>query len=254
MSTLTNKAIDFFKNSSIVKDLSYNKFIFYFLFGLKCSFEQFKLNLHTKCLVLSQYPGAEIKGLGGLIAQNPKNFEILCLTNGSKMIKGVDPVESASIKKKQFQEVMQTLRVKGYKIFDIDDKTLKNHFSTVKKIDISEVDYIFVPNVYDNNIDTIALLKHFKQILKTKEHKETLKIIMYESDFSLCTFDYYVNIDSIIETKKNMLSIYYPEDEYPYLISKITGLNAFRSTANRGDFFFFFMKFSVNEFLHIPLI
>ncbi len=254
MSTFTNKAIDFFKNSSLVKDLSYNKFIFYFLFGLKCSFEQFKLNFHTKCLVLSQYPGAETKGLGGLIAQNPKNFEVLCFTNGSKMIKGLDPIESASAKKKQFQEVMQTLRVKGFKIFDIDDKTLKNHYSTFRKIDISEADYIFIPNVYDNNIDTIALLKHFKQLLKTKEHKENLKIIMFESDFSLCTFDYYINIDSIIETKKKMLNIYYPEDKYPNLVSKIEGLNAFRSTTNVGDYCEVFMKFNVDEFLHIPLI
>ena len=254
MSTLKNKILDYIKNSSLVKNVNFNKNIFYFLFSLKCSYEQFKINIDTKCLVLSQYPGAEIKGVGGLIAQYPKNFEVLCFTNGSKMLPENGPVESSSIKKKQFKEVMELLRVKGSKIFDIDEKTLKNHYLTFKKIDISEADYIFIPNVYDNNIDTIALLQHFKQLLKIKEHKENLKIIMYESDFPMCSFDYFVDISQIIETKKKMLSIYYPEDKYQNMIEKIISLNSFRSIATKCNYAEVYMKFSVDEFMHIPLI
>lgn len=254
MHAFKRKIIDFIKKTNIVKKINYNKFVFYFLFGLKSQFGQFKININTKCLVLSQYPGAEIKGLGGLIAQCPKNFEILCLTNGSSILSNLDPVESASIKKQQFQDVMRTMRVKGSKIFDIDDKTLKNHYSTFKKIDISEADYIFVPNVYDNNIDTIALLKHFKQILKDKEHKETLKVIMYESDFPLCTLDFFVNISSIVETKKKLLKQYYPEDKFPNLVDRILGINAFRAIQHKCEYCETFMAFSVDEFMKIPLI
>ena len=84
----------------------------------------------------------------------------------------------------------------------INSTTLKNHYLTFKKIDISDADYIFLPNVYDNNVDTIALLKHFKQMLEEKEFKDDLKIIMYEPDYPLCAIDYFANISSIIETKK----------------------------------------------------
>lgn len=254
MNSLKRKIIDFIKETNIIKKINFNKFVFYFLFGLKNQFGQFKININTNCLVFSQYPGAETKGLGGLIAQNPKNFEILCLTNGSSLLPQYDPIESSSIKKQQFLDVMKNARVKGYKIFDIDDKTLKNHYSTFKKIDISEADYIFVPNVYDNNIDTIALLKHFKQILKDKEHKETLKIIMFESDFPLCTLDYYVNISSIIETKKRMLAQYYPQEKFPTLVDRAIGINAFRAIAHHCEYCEAFMMFSVDEFLKIPLI
>ncbi|MBQ4646044.1 MAG: hypothetical protein IJB79_01715 [Candidatus Gastranaerophilales bacterium] len=254
MIAIKRKIIDFIKKTNIIKKINYNKFVFYFLFGLKSQFGQFKINISTKCLVLSQYPGAETKGLGGLIAQYPKNFEILCLTNGSSLLPQFDSIESASIKKQQFTDVMKSSRVKGYKIFDIDDKTLKNHYSTFKKIDISEADYIFVPNVYDNNIDTIALLKHFKQILKDKEHKENLKVIMYESDFPLCALDYFVDISSIIGTKKRMLETYYPSDKYPNLVNKTLGINAFRSIQHGCDYCETFMAFSVDEFLKIPLI
>mgnify|MGYP003289727215 CR=1 FL=1 len=254
MNLLKRKIIDFIKKTNLIKKINYNKFVFYFLFGLKSQYCQFKININTKCLVFSQYPGAETKGLGGLIAQNPKNFEVLCLTNGSSMLPQFDPIESSSIKKQQFIDVMKTTRVKGYKIFDIDDKTLKNHYSTFKKIDISEIDYVFVPNIYDNNIDTIALLKHFKQILKDKERKDTLKIIMYESDFPLCTLDYFVNISSIIETKKKMLTQFYPQDKYPGVVDRIVGINAFRSIQHDCEYCETFMKFSIDEFMNIPLI
>lgn len=254
MLSIKRKIVDFIKKTNIIKKINYNKFVFYFLFGLKSQFGQFKININTKCLVLAQYPGAETKGLGGVIAQYPKNFEILCLTNGSSLLPQFDPIESASIKRQQFQDVMKLARVKGSKVFDIDDKTLKNHYSTFKKIDISEADFIFVPNVYDNNIDTIALLKHFKQILKDKEHKEHLRIIMYESDFPLCTLDYYVNISSIIETKKKMLAQYYPENKFPGLVDRIIGINAFRSMQHNCEYAEAFMCFSVDEFMKIPLI
>ena len=111
-----------------------------------------------------------------------------------------------------------------------------------------------MPNVYDNNIDTIALLKHFKEILKEKEHKEDLKIVMFESDFPLCTLDYYVNISTIINTKKRMLETYYPSEKFPNLVSKTLGINAFRSIQHNCDFCEVFMAFSVDEFMKIPLI
>ena len=254
MFNLRRKIDDFIKETKIIKKINYNKFVFSFLFGLKSQFGQFKININTKCLVLAQYPGAETKGLGGLIAQFPKNFEVLCFTNGSSLLPSLNPVESSCIKKQQFQDVMRMARVKGSKIFDVDDKTLKNHYSTFKKVDISEIDYIFVPNVYDNNIDTIALLKHFKQMLKDKEIKDNLKILMYESDFPMCTLDYYVDISSIIETKKKMLRQYYPEDKFCGYAQRITGLNSFRAIQHNCEYCETFMCFTVDEFMKIPLI
>jgi len=228
----------------------FSKLIFYFLLDLYKDLRQFKININTNCLVLSQYPGAETKGLGGLIAQYPKNFEVLCLTNGSNLIKDLDPVEGALVKKQQFTDVTKQARIKGSKVFDIDTNTLKDHYLTFKKIDISEVDYIFLPNIYDRNPDTKALLNHFKNLLKEKEFKKDLRIIMYESDSTLPVMDYYVNISSIIETKKKMLKEYYEEE----LINQIIGLNAFRSINLDAQYIEALLSFSVEEFLKIPMV
>ncbi len=246
--------LNFIKKTGIIENIKYHSFLFYFLSKMKEKPNKFKITINTNCLVLSQYPGAEIKGLGGLIAQFPKNFEILCFTNGSTMLKEFDTIKSASIKKQQFSDIMKSLRVKGFKIFDIDCGTLKNHYSTFRKIDISEADYIFIPNIFDNNKDTLALLSHFKKILQEKEYNPNLKIIMYESDFALCAPDYLIDITSIIETKRRMLEIYYPKEEYQNYIDKVLGLNAYRAHFSNYDFCETFMGFDYDEFIKIPLL
>ena len=236
------------------KQMNLNKYLFYFLLNMENKASQFKMDINTSCLVFSHYPGAEVKGLGGLIAQYPKNFEILCMTNGSNILEGFDSVQSASIKKQEFQEVMKSRRVKGSKIFDIDSNTLKNQYSTFKKIDVSEADYIFVPNVYDTNPDAIALLQHFKRMLQEKEYKKNLQIVMYESDIPVCVPNLYVNISSIAETKKKILNTYYPQDKFPNLTEKIIGINLFRAVQCKCDYAEAFMSFSIDEFLKIPMI
>ncbi len=231
----------FKKNTSV-------NYLFNFPLISGSEYENFKINIDTQCLVLSQYPGAEIRGLGGIIAQFPKNFEVLCLTNGSNMIYNADPVKAAGIKKAQFTEVMKTLRVKGYKIFNIDSGCLKNNYSTFKKIDVSEADYIFVPNIYDRNPDSLYLLKHFKELVNTKEHKETLKIIMFESDSPLSAPNYISNISNIIETKKKMLDLYNEPS------NKVIALNAFRSAGYNCEYCETYMSFGLSEFLDINLL
>ena len=232
--------------------IKYNKFVFKFLSEQKFPPVNFKVKIETKCLVLAPYIGAETKGLGGLIAQHPKNFEVLALTNGSSMIKNVSQIEASNIKKEQFFNVMKHARVKGYKIFNINTGTLKDEYKKISRIDISEVDFIFVPNPFDSNPDTIALISHLKKILKTKEYKKTLQILMYESDCALCYVDYYADITNIATAKKQMLGIYYPNDQK--LISGVIGLNKFRSINQNYEMSECFASFFVEDFLKLPLI
>lgn len=232
--------------------MKYNKFVFRLLNQAKTPARQFRVKIETKCLVLSPYIGSETLGLGGLIAQYPKNFEVLALTNGSSVLKNVSRIESINTKKEQFYNVMKHARVKGYKIFDINSGELKNEYKKIAKIDISEADFIFIPNPFDSNPDTIALIEHFKKILKVKEHKKTLQILMYESDCPLSYIDYFADITNISSTKKQMLDIYYNNDEK--LISGIIGLNRFRAIKQNAGYCEGFAGFFVQDFLKLPLL
>ncbi len=232
--------------------MKYDRFVFRLLSEKKYPPGNFKIKIETKCLVLSPYIGAETKGLGGLIAQYPKNFEVLALTNGSSLVKNVSQVESINIKQEQFYNVMKLARVKGYKIFDINSNTLKDEYKKISRIDISEADFIFIPNPFDLNPDTLALITHFKRILKNREYKKTLQILMYESDETLSFPDYYADISGITTTKKQMLSVYYQNDQK--LITGILGLNKFRAVNLNCDTAECFTRFYVEDFLSLPLI
>ena len=85
-------------------------------------------------------------------------------------------------------------------------------------------------------------------------HFQNLKILMYESDFQMCTLDYYVDISPIIETKKKMLRQYYPEDKFFGYTTRLIGLNSFRAIQHNCEYCEVFMCFTVDEFLKIPLI
>ncbi len=232
--------------------MRYNKAVFMLLKQAKMPPRPFRVKFETKCLVLSPYIGSESLGLGGLIAQYPKNFEVLALTNGSSMVKNVSKIESINTKKEQFYGVMKHARVKGYKIFDINSDELKNEYKKVAKIDISEVDFIFIPNPFDGNKDTLALIEHFKKILTTKEHKKTLQILMYESDCPLSYIDYFADITNISSTKKQMLDIYYSDNEK--LTSGVMGLNRFRAIGQDAQYCEGFAGFFVQDFLKLPLM
>lgn len=243
---------NFIQNLTYSLQTKYNKQVFRFLTQAKMPKRQFRVKIETKCLVLAQYIGSESLGLGGLIAQYPKNFEVLALTNGSSMVKNVSRIESINIKKEQFFDAMKYARVKGYKVFDINSGELKNEYKKMAKIDISEVDFIFVPNPFDANPDTVALLEHFKKILKTKEYKKTLQILMYESDNPLSYTDYWADVSNIISTKKKMLEFYYAENEK--LIDGAIGLNKFRAIEQNTQYCEGFAGFFVKDFLELPLI
>lgn len=249
-----SKVINFIKILKTIKKAGFDRFAFHFLYKINSKEKPLKINLETKCLVLSHSIGAETKALGGLIAQHPKNFEILCLTNGSNLVKDKSPSEAAKIKKQQFEKVMQLARIRGWKIFDINPYCLESEFTKIKKMDISEADYIFIPNAFDSNPDCLALLAHFKKILENNEHKKTLKILMYESDNPLIYTDCHADISAIVQTKHKMLECYYPNKEDENTILSVLGLNRFRATKANCHYSEAFMTYTPSEFLKIPFL
>lgn len=233
---------EFLKNIIYNLKIKYNRVYYKTLLQVRPLAKKFKVKIETKCLVLTPYPGAEIIGLGGLIAQYPKNFEVLCLTFGAQRNK-------TNENKELFEQIMKDARVKGYKIFDIAQGELKNEYKKFSKIDISELDYIFIPAPFLYNEDKMALIEHFKNLLKEKEHKKTLQILFYENDCTITYTDYFCDISNILTLKKQMLQTCFKDKED--LVSGVLGLNKFRGQALNVDFAEVFSAFYVKDFLEL---
>ena len=90
-------------------------------------------------------------------------------------------------------------------VLDIEDRDLINNYEKFSVIDIKDYDYIFIPNLIDQHKDHKAVSILLKQLLEEKEHKDDLKICMYEVWATLALPNKSVDIEEHIETKKSII-------------------------------------------------
>lgn len=197
---------------------------------------EFKLNITDKCLVLCAKPVDEVLGMGGLMSSYTKNFEILCLTDGSPEVKYLSRVETMVKRQKEFKSAMELLRPKGFKIFDIPEGQLIKNYRKFEKIDVSEIDYIFIPNIFTLDLDTKAIVKHLANLLTLKEYKKNLKIVLYEFNSAIAAPNFYFDITNKMSIKKELIENYPSQLEQKNWKEIIFGLNRFRaSTINDSN-------------------
>lgn len=204
------------------------------ILDLKLTPVEFKLNITDKCLVLCARPIDEVLGLGGLMSSYTKNFEILCLTDGAPEGKYLSRVEAMVKRQKEFKGAMELLRPKGFKIFDIPEGQLIKHNKKFEKIDVSEIDYIFIPNIFTLNLDVKAIVKHLVNLLTLKEYKKNLKIVLYEYNSAIAAPNFYFDITNKMNIKKELIENYPSQLEEKNWKEIIFGLNKFRA-ANVND-------------------
>jgi len=205
-----------------------------YTFSLKLNQGTFNIFIDTKCLVMSPRPGDETYAMGGFMAKHPKNFEVLTLTDGSKGVPEKDKIDARFIMRKEFNAVMEMLRVRGHKFFDIEEGKLIQNYHTFSKIDISEIDYIFVPNIFEENLDSKAILLHLKKLISEKEHKETLKIVFYELYCPISLPNYTVDITLTQTLKQDMMDLYVSRRTNNPHPDVVLSLNKYRSKTEGG--------------------
>lgn len=209
--------------------------------------ESFNIFIDTKCLVLAPRPGDETFAMGGFMAKHPKNFEVLSITDGCLGMPNKDKVDARFARRKEFNNVMETLRVKGHKIFDIEEGKLYENYNKFSKLDVSEIDYIFIPNIFEQNTESRVLLAHLKRLLNDKEHKKTLKIVFYELLCPLPMPNCTVDVTLTLTLKQDMMKMYtsyYSQSVNP---EAILFLNRYRSSTPQG-YNESFMVMSYTEF------
>ena len=157
----------------------YLKLVNYFHFE-KIDPEELILKPEEKCLLLSPHFDDETFGCGGLLIRYPQNVHIVCLTDGKFGTVIGNNEELVNIRKKEFMSVMEELGITSYEFLDIQDGKLIFNYEKFKQIEISDYDYVFIPNHFENHKDHKAVSELLKQLLKVKKHKKTLKIVFYE--------------------------------------------------------------------------
>lgn len=198
--------------------------------------KELELKETDKCLLLAPHPDDETFGCGGLLLKYPQNFDVVCLTDGRCGGYGEEPPEKLKkIRKAEFESVMNELSVSSYKILDVEDRKLLYSYDTFKSIELEKYDYIFLPNYFDQHKDHKAVTNLVQKYFIEHKPNDNLKIAFYEVWAALPMPNYFIDITSITDKKKELIKIYASQLRYVSFINGIISLNGYRGMlVNRG--------------------
>lgn len=202
--------------------------LYYILFGINILQSEFKLEKEDKCLCLAPHPDDESIGCGGIISLYPQNFKVICLTDGSRAGSGLSKEELIQKRAAEFHEALHIAGVEDSEMLGIPDRKLVLHADIYEKIDISEYDYIFLPNLLDQHRDHKSTAVVLNTLLRKKQHKKTLKIVFYEVWSTLMMPNAYADISDVVEKKKQMINTHVSQTQGFEYTEKMLCLNSYR--------------------------
>lgn len=213
---------------------------------------ELSLKESDKCLCLCPHSDDESIGMGGLLSLYPKNFDVILLTNGKKGIKDLSEEEVVKVREEEFKCAMQVARVNEYKFLRAEDKKLLNAYDLFKTIDISDYDYIFVPNIVDQHPDHKAAGLLLNRLIESgAKVKPDLKICFYEVWSALGLVNSFVDISEVIDSKIKMINCYKSQTvqkDYEY---HALGLNQYRGMFKDKKFVEAFCVLRLGDFQKI---
>lgn len=223
----------------MIKKILFNKIIpkihkFYLSVNLKIT--EFTPEEGEKCLCLAPHADDESIGCGGILSLYPKNFDVICLTDGRKGVKSVSVEEAIKIRKNEFSNAMTSAGVNSFQIFNAEDKHLIEYFEQFRTIPVEKYDYIFIPNMLDQHPDHKAVSLLLKRLIDKTKHKSNLKIAFYEVWTTLALPNAFVDITSVKDKKAILINSHRSQVEQKNYTQKALALNEYRGLQKNRDF------------------
>ena len=222
---------------------------YHILFGTNISVQELDLS-GKKCLCIAPHPDDESIGMGGTLAKYNENIDVICMTDGSRAGSTLSKEELIKKRADEFNNAMKIGKIKTHKMLNMPDKQLiLNAYDN--QTDISEYDYIFIPDILDQHRDHKSVSAYLNLLLKKKNHKKDLKIAFYEVWQALALPNYFVDITDVKDIKRDMINAHESQvEDYDYT-NKILALNFYRGLPQKREYAEGFMVMDIKLFRKI---
>lgn len=223
---------------------------------LKISFKsrEFELAENDKCLCLSTRADDAFIGIGATLLKYFKNFNIICLTDSVSNIPATSDFDTKNNIKQNFFNACTLANLDSPTYLSIPELTLSENFSLIQKIDISDYDYIFIPNILEQNVDNKSLAIFLTRLLKFQNIKPNLKIIMYEVWKPFAIVNSFIDISDIIEKKKELLNIFNLQSDNKEYIYSALAIDKYRAYEYQKNYIESFLSLNVKKYNDIVSI
>ena len=183
-----------------------------------------------RILVVAPHADDECIGCGGLLLKYAAQTDVLLLSDGRFGYDPSDPDASPEktriLRQNEFKSVMSFLNVRKYTMLDIQNGDVYRHYSVVREYDIREYDFIFVPSRFENNHDHLSAFYYLRKMIRAQHAKA--RLIEYEVWVPIPDPQVILDIEDVIERKKQALSMYESQLKCYDYINFAYGLNLYR--------------------------
>ena len=192
-------------------------------------YNELRITSAQSILIVAPHPDDETIGCGGLLSLFGSQCDVLLLTDGRKGVPAdgsKTEEETAVIRKREFEAVMQKFRVNSFRALDIPDSSLNNHKAAAETVDLRSYDLVFVPNRNERHPDHKAAFEIIHALLKKQKAKAQL--LEYEVWSPLIEPNRFLDISEVMVTKLQGLREYVSQTvelDYELLVK---GLNVYR--------------------------
>lgn len=192
----------------------------------------FKIKEEHKILLIAVSPDDVAIACGGLVCKYNNQVDVLCVNFNGVEYEGkvFSDIPSENLIYDEFCLIFSKLNIKNFyikspsesKIISTQDSIINEYLS---HFNISDYDIILAPQKNEKTPEyRYAGDTLLKKILESPEHKPNLKILRYELWNPIKEANFYEDITSVVEMKKNLISSYKTIDT-----NNILNLNKFRT-------------------------
>lgn len=183
-------------------------------------------------LVVAPHPDDECIGVGGLLTLFHNQCDVWLLSDGCQGRGDKSPFEIRKKRMQEFADEMQYLQPHNFRMFGLEDGTLRNSQDALLDIDMSCYTKIFVTGIDDVHMDHIAAYYMIQRAV-CKQQLQNVKVYQYEISEPLHNVTHVLDITEVMEEKKQLISFHKTQlDIYDYH-RMAESINAYRASIYR---------------------
>ena len=188
--------------------------------------ENLSISENDRILIIAPHPDDECIGTGGLLGLYSNQCAVWVLTDGAHG--AADDRNMSDTRREEFISEMNMLQITDYRMFGMEDGTLRDHIDILNEESLSKYNKIFVTGKLDVHDDHRAAYCIVKRALEYQNICDT-ELYQYEISKPLDFISHVLDVSAVIDYKKKMIQCHTSQMNMFDYVGMALSLNRYRA-------------------------